>query len=249
MFGWFRKLWRIGGSKLEAWVDGFENTKLALDQSIKDMHADIKKAKLALGTADVQAIKSAKDQQSWEQKVKDAKDSARSYLLKRDEVRAKIALRRSQEAQIMADKFKNIAASMAVQAQNLRDSIRSKEMKYEEARSNRAAYIVQQKTSESISKMNGGSAYSEDSNAFAEYERITEKISDKTVEAETLCALPSELGGSGDIIMIQASVDRELEDMKKSLGMSLLEDKSDSIDTMKFLDDLDNLEELEKSGK
>lgn len=225
MFRWFRRLFGIFGNKAEALLDSIENPRITLDQVIKDMQGNIQQARVALGTAEIQSKKSRIDHELFTKHADNFRASAETYLIEGDEERSRQMIKRAVEAEKIAQNFRVTTDKLLIDVDRLRESLRFKELKYQEARSNKHALLAQQHASRSLARLNGGFCSEESNNAFAEYERINEKISDQSVEAHTLFSMPSEYGGSGDFMMVDAAVEDEINKLKKRIALPQLEER------------------------
>lgn len=226
MFNWLKRLFGIVTNKTEELLDRIEDPKVALNQILKDMNTSIQEDKLALGTTVVEGKRARHQQHSYEEDAKRYRSSAEPYMREGDQEHAKLMIRRAVEAERTAQNFKAAAEKLEFDSERLRDNIRSKEMKYKEARNTKHALLAQRLASKSLSRINGGYSAGSGADAFAEYDRLTEKIADQAVEAQTAFSMTSEFGNN-DIMVVDASVDNEFEQLKKKFEGPLLEENKE----------------------
>lgn len=233
MFGrWFRRLFGIFGSKADSLLDKIEDPRAALDQVIKDMHSDIQNAKAALGTSEIQVKRSRISQANFQKEAENFRASAERYMADGNEAHAKQMLRRAVEAEKASNGFREAADKLEIDIDKLRESIRSKELKWQEAKSQKHALLAKRRVNENLSKLNNGSGYTDGSNAFSEYDRISEKISDQSEEAHVMFTMSAD-SSHGDVIMIESSVQSEFDELKKKLGKDVPQLESQESKTSK----------------
>ena len=193
-----------------------------LDQCIRDMSTEIQEARTALGMTQVQLKKSVNDLTKYEIQVTEYENMASRYTLSRDDTRARQMLKRKKEAEKMVDHLHAASENLQIEIDRLRETIRAKEQKHQEARDTKYSLLAQKQAVEALSKSNRiGTKYAGSGGAFREYERICEKIAESSAEQEALSYIPTDLGGTADMLLVEGSVDTELEDLKRKLGVSV----------------------------
>lgn len=217
MFGWIRRIVSIFTNKVDSFLDRFEDPKIALETIIRDMNTEIQENKSALSNSEIQAKRSRISQGNFALEAQGFRRQAERCMDENNEYSARQMLRRAVEAEKASKGFADAADTLEMDMERLRNAIRLKELKHQEAKGKKHSLLAQKRVSESLSRLNK-SSYSEGSSAFTEYERITEKIADQSAEAETSFAMSSELGSHSDVVMLEASVENELEDLKKKMG-------------------------------
>lgn len=222
MFGWIKRIYNILSRKVDTMLDKIEDTKGALDQIIRDMSAEIQQARIALSQAEVQSKRSKIDQHACERQAIEYRKTAETSFLAGHERRSKEMLLRAAEAEKAAENYRDATMKLDIDVERLRESLLAKELKFEEAKNRKASLLNQNRVNKNLQKLNNGAGgYSEGSSAFTEYERLNEKISDQSIEAHSMLLMPSSSGGSGDALIMQASVDTEFEELKKRLSKSV----------------------------
>jgi phage shock protein A len=218
MFGWFKRLAGIFGSKAEAVLDKIEDPKAALNQVIKDMAADIHATKVHLGQAQIECKRSRIEEARFVRESENYRIAAEGAMDDGDESRARHMLRRAFDAERTAENFKNAADRLDIEVDRLRESVTLKERKFQEAKSAKHALLAQKTATASLAQMsNSAVSHRDASNAFAEFDRINEKIMDESIEAQVSLAVSTEYYGGGDVLMIESNVDRELDMLKRKL--------------------------------
>lgn len=230
MFKWVRRIWGMVTNKIDSVLDSVEDPKAALNQVLKDMKADIQKAEVAVGRTEIQARRSRSEQISFSKKAAEFRRAAERLLSEGQEIRAKQMLQRAIGAEKTAESFAVTAENLEMDIARLSSSIEQKKEKYNEAKNTKCALLAQRQASENLSRLNSSSLTYNDSNAFSEYDRINEKISDQAIEAQTLYAMSTDY--VTDSVAVESSLDTEFEALKKKVGFEVprLENKSSDED-------------------
>lgn len=219
MLKWFKRLAGIFGHKAEAVLDKIEDPKAALNQVIKDMAADIHATKVSLGQAQVEAKRSRIEETRHGKEAENYRLAAESAMDDGDEARARHMLRRAFESERNSENFKNSADRLDIEIDRLKESVTLKERKFQEAKSTKHALLAQRTANESLSQMGKATvAYRDGSNAFAEFDRINEKIMDASIEAQVNLSVSNDYYGGGDVLMVESTVDRELDILKRKIN-------------------------------
>lgn len=213
--GWFDRLKRIFVTNVNSALDSIEDKEAALEQAVRDMAAEHRKAKGYLAEAIVHLKKLERD-------VKKHSDAAEAYLKKAkvvlsdddesNDYLAREALARKKEEEKVAAQYKLAADNQRAAVEKLKSNIAAMEKRIATARRQKQVLLSKKQLAETQEKIAGMTASQPSNEAFEAFNRLEEQIDDMAMEAEVKMELTEDAGKDLDSKIEAIQYDSEVED-------------------------------------
>jgi phage shock protein A len=213
--GWFDRLKRIFVTNVNSALDSIEDKEAALDQAVRDMAAEHRKAKGYLAEAIVHLKKLERD-------VKKHTDSAESYLKKAkvilgdddesNDYLAREALARKKEEEKVASQYLVAADNQRKAVEKLKANIAAMEKRIADARRKKQVLLSRKQIAESQEKIASMTSAQPSNEAFEAFNRLEEQIEDMATQAEVKMELTEDAGKDLDSKIEAIEYDTEVED-------------------------------------
>ncbi|MBV9125158.1 MAG: PspA/IM30 family protein, partial [Planctomycetes bacterium] len=213
--GLFQRVSDIISANLNDLVEKFEDPELMLKQAIHEMETSIAEARMetarALGSEKL-VKKSLADN---ERQVREWQQRAEKAIAVGDDVLARKALRRKQEYAKVVAALQDQATAAGEASRILRRQYEGMQAKLAEARRSLATLVARQRAAQMRKKSFDVTL---DTNAFAKFDRISQRVAQAEAEADAL----RELAGGSPVEEAavatspdELNVEAELEELKK----------------------------------
>lgn len=180
--GIFGRISTLFKAEANAAIDKMEDPEKILNQTIRDMSEQLNQAKSQIAESiayekrlKIQYDKALERAKEWENKAMMAVNAGRDDL-------AAEALGRQAEAQKEADQFRVQWQSQKAGCDKLKEQLKNMNNKIEEAKRKKGLLVAQAKRAEASKTIHQTLAGMNDSQAFATFDRMAEKV--ETLEAE-----------------------------------------------------------------
>lgn len=220
--GFFSRLSRIVKSNINAILDAAEDPEKSINQIIVEMRNNQKEAKEQVAQAMVDEKKLGRKLQEAQKEALDWKTKAKLAVERGNDELAKQALARAKSAADMAQEYGRSAEAQKRAVENLRVALTTLDKKIEEAKRKKNVLLARKKTAEATRAIGTTvSSIKVDTDAFQEFERLTEKIEDMEVKAGIMLemntdALESKFQEEG----VRDELDDELDQLKLEMGVA-----------------------------
>ena len=201
-----------------------ENPEKMLNQLITDMRSQLSKAKQEVASAiadekklQAQVQKEQAQAKEWERRAVMAVEQGRDDLAKQALVRHN---EHAQHAQLLHETW----SKQKQEVESLKASLRQLNDKIEEAKRKKNLLVARQKRAEAQTRIQETMSSLSDKSAFDGFERMTEKIEEAERKALASAELSEDLKDDSlvnefDQLGAGLGADRQLEDLKKKMGM------------------------------
>lgn len=213
--GWFDRLRRIFVTNVNSALDSIEDKEAALEQAVRDMSTEHRKAKGYLAESIVHLKKLERD-------AKKHADAANAYLKKAkiilgdddesNDYLAREALARKKEEEKVAKQYELAAQNQRGAVEKLKKNIETMERKISAAKRKKQVLIAKKQMAETQTKIADMTSKEPSTEAFKEFDRLEEKIDDMSMEAEVKMELTADAGQTIDAKLEEITYDNEVED-------------------------------------
>jgi phage shock protein A len=213
--GWFDRLKRVFVSNVNSALDSIEDKEAALEQAVRDMSGEHRKAKGYLAEAIVHLKKLERD-------VQKHKDSAAAYLKKAkiilgdddesNDYLAKEALARKKEEETVAAQYELAAKNQRAAVEKLKNNIEVMEKQIGGAKRKKQVLIAKKQMAETQVKIADMGSKQPDNEAFEAFNRLEEQIDDMSMEAEVKMELTADAGADLDNQLEEITYNSEVDD-------------------------------------
>ena len=222
--GLFSRLGTLIRSNMNELINRAEDPEKMLNQVLVDMKTQLVEARkqVAIAIADEKRIKRQLDQErtksvDWEKK-------AMLAIKTGDEGLAKAALSRKADHDEVAEQLEQQWELQKGAVEQLKDALRSLELKIEEAKRKRNLLVSRQKRAEAQRTINDTLANIQGTSAFDTFERMADRVTQLEAEAEATAELSTALPEASLDAQFKAleasSVDDQLEQLKQKMALS-----------------------------
>lgn len=205
--GIFSRLSTLFKSEANAAIDKLEDPEKMLNQTIRDMSAQLTEAKSKIAESiayekrlKIQYDKALEKVKDWENKAMMAVNAGRDDL-------ATEALSRQAEAQREADQFRVQWQAQKAGCDKLKEQLKNMNNKIEEAKRKKGLLVAQAKRAEASKTIHETLAGINESEAFATFDRMAEKVEQLESEAQASEELAMEYGFGAEKDSLESQID------------------------------------------
>jgi len=222
--GLFKRIGDILAANLNEMTEQFENPEMMLKQAIREMEATIADATNETAKAMASHKMLAKELASNESQARLWSDRAEKAVETGDDELARKALARKQEHEKLAAALRDENEGAEEATQTLRRQLEGMKAKLAEAKRSLATLTTRQKAADFRKKMEVSTAdvgFTADDNAFAQFDRLREKVEHAEAEASALAELRKGTAGRPavevDTGKDDLDIEAQLQEMKRKL--------------------------------
>jgi phage shock protein A len=218
--GMFSRITDVLKANVNEMIDKAEDPAKMMDQMIREMHEQLREAK-------IEVAKAIADEKRLQQQIKQNEAQSKNWeskamlaLKKGEEDLAKEALKQKKTYDQMISSVQPQWEKQKQMSTQLKDSLRALESKIEEARRKKEILIARQKRAEAQQKVQEVMSGLNDRSAFATFDRMEQRVMD--IEAEADAAVELEMDSLDDQfkeLEAGAGVDDDLAALKAKMGM------------------------------
>lgn len=218
--GMFSRITDVLKANVNEMIDKAEDPAKMMDQMIREMHEQLREAK-------IEVAKAIADEKRLQQQIKQNEAQSKNWeskamlaLKKGEEELAKEALKQKKTYDQMISSVQPQWEKQKQMSTQLKDSLRALESKIEEARRKKEILIARQKRAEAQQKVQEVMSGLNDRSAFATFDRMEQRVMD--IEAEADAAVELEMDSLDDQfkeLEAGAGVDDDLAALKAKMGM------------------------------
>jgi phage shock protein A len=222
--GVFSRLGRIIKSNLNSILDAAEDPEKSINQLIVEMRSNQKEAKEQVAQAMVDCKKLQRKLGEAQQAAVKWKEKAKVALKRGDDKLAKEALARAKSEAEMAKEYEKSAEAQKRAVENLKVlkvALKALDKRIEEAKRKKHVLLARKKTAEATQSIGSTvSSINVDTDAFAEFDRLAEKIEDMEVKANIQIEMGADmLEAKFEEEDLRDELDDELDSLKLEMGL------------------------------
>jgi phage shock protein A len=214
--GLFRRVNDIISANLNDLVDRFEDPEKMLKQAIREMEVLIEETTAAAAKAIASEKLLTKELSEHTQQMRYWQDQAERSVRSNDDALARQSLRRKGEHAKLARALEDQLESASRTGQTLRRQIGAMRAKHAEAKRKLATLAARHRAAQARQRMNSvASAASRPTNAFAQFDRMCERVEQAEAEADAFAELVS---GSDPTQSLDAAADLDNQAIESELA-------------------------------
>jgi len=219
--GIFGRLSDILSANVNDLIDRAEDPAKMMDQMIREMHEQLREAK-------IEVAKAIADEKRLQQQLKQNETQSQNWeskavlaLKKGDERLAKEALKQKKTYDGLAESIRPQWEQQNGLSSKLKDSLRALESKIDEARRKKEILVARQKRAEAQKKIHDVMSGLNDRSAFATFDRMEQKVMEIEAQADAAVELETEsLDDQFKALEAGSDVDDELAALKAKLSLN-----------------------------
>src|SRR5262249_35918727 len=223
--GLFKRIGDIISANLEELTEGYEDPERMLKQAIREMEASIEEATRETAKAMASQKMMAKELAHNESQAREWQERARKAVTASDDDLARKALARKQEHDKLAAALRDQLKAAEEASQTLRRQLDGMKAKLSEAKRSLSTLSARKKAADFRKKLEASKidlGFADEGNAFAQFDRLREKVEHAEAEAEawaelhqgaTERAAPEAETGKDDL-----DVEAQLQELKRKMN-------------------------------
>ncbi len=191
---WFSQFSLVMRSNITSLCESVENPERMLHQLILDMQEELARVKQSVAEAIADEILMRKTVQREQTEVRVWSERAEAAVKRGDDDSAKAALKQQQSAKTRADQYASEHATQAYEVQKLQDSVRNLEDKIRQAKQKKTLLSARLTRASSTNKINSVIDRVDSQSAFAQFDRLQQRVDREEAIGEAWQRLDGEQG-------------------------------------------------------
>ncbi|TWT74309.1 PspA/IM30 family protein [Allorhodopirellula solitaria] len=224
---WFSQFSLIMRSNVTSLCESVENPERMLHQLILDMQDELARVKRSVAEAIADEIMMRKTVEREQAEVQVWSDRAAAAVKRSDDESAKAAIKQQMAAKNRADQYAREHAAQALEVHKLQDSVRSLEDKIRQAKQKKTLLSAKLARASSTNKINSVIDRADSQSAFAQFNRLQERVDREEAVSEAWQRLDGEQSECDDL---QRRFEQEEQEQQLSDELESLKARMQSTD-------------------